>query len=58
MLVTKKRTGCVTTDLVFVVIYSPNFRTWFGLPLISKLGVVFNLNNNNYDNRASFWRLR
>ena len=29
------------------VMYSPQFRRWFGLPLVRKLGVVFNLNNNN-----------
>ena len=25
----------------------PTFRRWYGLPLISKLGIVFYLNNNN-----------
>ena len=33
------------------VIYSPHFRRWYDLPLISKLGIVFNLNNNNNNNK-------
>ena len=32
------------------VIYSPHFRRWYDLPLISRLGIVFNLNNNNNNN--------
>ena len=30
------------------ITYPPHFRRWYGLPLISKLGIVFNLNNNIY----------
>ena len=35
-----------------LVIYSPHFRRWYGLPLTSKLGIVFNLNNNNNNNSS------
>ena len=35
------------------VIYSPNFGRWYGLPLVSKLGIVLTLNNNNNNNKGT-----
>ena len=44
-----KRAGAIS-NIALSVIYSPHFRRWYDLPLISRLGIVFNLNNNNNNN--------